>query len=360
MPNGNLGGGDGSQATPYLIYDPYDLNALRNKPSTSMVYVKFMDDIDFTDTPYALDFPTIRMSANTATNTAYDFVSIDGNNKTIRNFKQNGSGDNYKGLFARITAEYIKNLSLINCSLGGTNGFAEVIISDLIDNLVITGVAPTSQTFHGLAYTVGGYTGAMIRIQNCTIALKIQGGSSTYNGYSFQTASNKTVYFFKCVSACNIYSTASGPGMSGFVGNVSANTTTFDSCISACRFVADNSTKAFGSSISVAGFHSSPNSAITFINCISKCEFIGSPPSTSSRMSPFSGNNGSSISQCYSLCRYDLQGSSVQIQGGMGKALFDYEVSGLPLSQFSDGASFGCTTAQLKSKSFLQSKGWTF
>lgn len=361
MPNGNLGGGSGSQENPYLVYDVYDLNALRGKPSESMIYIKFMADIDFSGTPYEGNFTSIRLSANTASATANDLITIDGNNKTIRNFKQIGSGDDYRGLFARVAGYQIVNLSLVNCCLGNSNGFAYFISADLIDNLKIDGVAPTNQTFHGLAYTVAGYSGVPVNIQNCIIALKITGSASTYNGYFFQTSSGKTANIYKCVSACNIYCTnSSGPSLGGFVGNVSANTVAFDSCISACKFVADNASQSFGSSSGIAGYHSSSNVSVSFVNCISKCEFIGKPPSTATRMSAFSANNGSYVSQCYSISQYNFFGATTTIQGGMGRAFFDYEVSGLPLSQFTDGTTHGCTTAQLKSRAFLESKGWTF
>ena len=122
MPNGNLGGGTGTQENPYEVWDIDDLNSLRglSNSSASRIFVNFKADIDFsTDSGYRSNFDTIRFGNNTSGTSNWDFVNIDGEGHTLYNFRQNGTSTTASvGLFRFINGS-IKNLTFQNCHIQG-------------------------------------------------------------------------------------------------------------------------------------------------------------------------------------------------------------------------------------------------
>jgi hypothetical protein len=367
MANGDLGGGIGTLESPFEIWDVYDLNALRGKPTSSAapIYVNFKADIDFAGSPFEAHFPTVRFGNDTATANSFDFVNIEGENHSIRNFKQTGNSNDVCGLFGPLNGE-IKNLSIINCDVNYTGNsvscgiLCRTLKSKKIENIRITGTITHQGYAGGIAYNIAAVDAVTpCVIQDCVINVKAVGkGSNGFNGYCFSTSGSMTYQFFRCVSACNFYSESAGANLGGFVGN-SAGTMVIDSCISQCKFTILTAAQQFTGT--VAGYRATTNSiTMSFKNCISKCRFEGKPPSTANNLAPFAPTYTSNAVQCYSICEYDLKDSAAKIRGGgEGAILFDWEVSGLPLERFSDSAN-AVTTAQLQDRAFLEGKGWTF
>ena len=135
MPGGNLGGGTGTQLSPYQVWDLADLNALRGKAnsSASPIYVNFKADINFADEAnYRNNFDTIRFGNNTSNTNNWDYVNIDGEGHTLYNFKQNGTSTTASvGLFRYINGS-IRNLKFQNCSIQGNVSATRAV---LVQNL---------------------------------------------------------------------------------------------------------------------------------------------------------------------------------------------------------------------------------
>ena len=375
MPNGNLGNGLGTQASPFELWDVLDLDALRGKPNSidNRIFIRFKADIDFRNSPFADLFTTIRFGNNLVSTSAWDFVDIDGEGHSLRNFRQIGASVDCCGLFRYVDGN-IRNLN-IHCkshyAFGSvqTGILAQFARSALIENINIIGSALIE------ANTVSGLIGSLQQINNttptivtnCTVNLRVATSNTTsvsFFGFCqfMTTGAGHTVVFHKCVSANNIYCGTSGVNAGGFVGALSSNgNVTFDSCISECDFVSLTPVGQFTGI--VAGYRAATGAMSTqnYINCISKCSFDGMPPATVNNLAAFGPNTSwVTVTRSYAACKYDLRTSTANIRGGDGIFLFDWENSGLPLSRFTDGTVNGLTTAQLKSKEFMQSRGWMF
>lgn len=370
MPNGNLGGGLGTQSSPFEIWDVHDLNALRGLPTSNenRIYIRFKADIDFRVTPFADLFTTIRFANNLAATTAWDFVDIDGEGHTLRNFRQTGASIEGCGLFRYIDGS-IRNLN-IHCNshyaFGSVSSgvLAQFARTTLIENIKITGTLTVANTaVSGLVHTIHPINNTTpVLISNCIVNLRVDANAG-FNGFfgTMLAGAGNTVILHRCVSANNVYCGTANVTIGGFFSAASTNgTVILDSCISECYFAMLTEAQQFTGI--VAGFRAS-TAGITmqaYINCISKCKFDGMPPATANNMSAFAPNNIFTVVRCYAACQYDLKSSAANIRGGDGIALFDWEQSGLPFNRFTDGAAVGVTTEQLQSKSFLESRGWIF
>jgi len=364
MPNGNLGNGAGTQASPFEVWDIEDLNALRGIPTSAAnrVFIRFKADIDFRNTRHERHFPTIRFGNDTATANSWDFIDIDGEGHEIRNFRQIGDNADACGFFRAIDCT-LRNLSFVNVDIvttgsSITRGVVAVNMrSALVENVAVTGslfsMASSTNGFISSAVPLNATTPFILR--NCRIELAARCNGS-FSGFFF--SSSNIVEFHNCLSACTVLANATG-NLGGFVGNTSGQNLFF-SCISACRFIMITAAQQFSL---VAGFRATANSIVYMMrNCISMCRFEGIPPATANNISAFAPAHltAANAVECYSICQYDLRGSTANIRGGDGVIIFDWQNTGLPLNRFNDGTAVGVTTEQLQSRAFLESRGWVF
>ena len=383
MAMGNLGGGLGTQASPFEIWDVADLDALRGRSTSaaSPVFVNFKADIDFAP---RTNFDTIRFGNNTSGTNNMDFVHIDGEGHTLLNFRQSGTVATASvGLFRFITGS-IRNITVQNCDLRGNVGATRAVliqnfrVTDPVENIRIFGAMIDTSTVAannraGIATLVDtAVSGSPVVFNNCHVGLRVS-VSTQFSGFCSRQGGNYT--FINCISSCEITVTGSTTNghCTGFIGLISQaiNDTgvyVFDACVSDCTFTCTNATGRFPGVVSGYRTRGSgttqTGSASTFTNCISRCHFDGEPDSIrTSDIASFApvGMHRGSISQCYSISTYNLRGSLANIFGGADAVIFDFENSGLPLSRFIDGSEMGLTTNQMQSEAFLTgNRGWVF
>ena len=367
MPNGNLGGGTGTQTNPFQVWDVADLNALRGKPTsaTNRTYIRLKADIDFRGSANERHFPTLRFGNDTAVANSWDFIDIDGEGHTIRNFRQIGNDANACGFFSTLDGS-IRNLSFVNVDLVITDRaiHAGVLGRNIrggpVENIVVSGSVFSVNSVAGLINTLTTINNTTpFIVSGCQVGL-VARCEGSFSGFNFSTNLSSIVEYRNCISTSTVYSASASANLGGFVGNTSGQNRFFN-CISACRFIMITAAGQFTGT--VAGYRATTNSiTYSFRNCISMCLFDGLPPSTVNNMAAFAPNSLTTANtvECYSICRYNLRTSTANIRGGDGVIIFDWQNSGLPLSRFNDGATVGVTTAQLQSRAFLQARGWVF
>lgn len=175
-----LGGGNGSQDSPYLIKTARDLNNLSKYVNTILLdtngkTVKLENDIDCSS---LTDYEPIgyRKYAQGLTDDPAFMGTFDGNNKTISNLEYNsnvllyinGNPDGI-GLFSYLSGT-LKNLTLDHCELGG--GYSDGGITDflpqsgLIDHCTIS-----NSTISNNYGRIGGFVGySEGTVQYCTLS----------------------------------------------------------------------------------------------------------------------------------------------------------------------------------------------
>ena len=107
------GSGSGTENDPYLIFNPIQLNQIRNFQNNSGVYFKLMADIDLTEfledeNPMQGWLPISSFCG-----------TLDGNGKKISGLWVNRPNNDNNGLFASISSTTIKNLKIVDCSING-------------------------------------------------------------------------------------------------------------------------------------------------------------------------------------------------------------------------------------------------
>lgn len=131
--------GDGTALSPYLVYTPYDLDAIRNNLSATY---KVMNNIDMTDVTWT----PIASFAGT----------FDGNGKTIKGIVVVSAEDTAGGLFSTCTGATIKDLTLRDSSVSA-NKCAGGIVGETSNNTVITDVVS-----YATVTANNGYAGGIV------------------------------------------------------------------------------------------------------------------------------------------------------------------------------------------------------
>jgi len=194
--------GSGTQADPYIISTPSDLDSIRN--SSSFNYYELANDIDLSSwgnwTPIG------------------DFVGqLDGKGYKILNMTITGS--NYVGFFGSITVTTSNNFIVKNL------GF---------ENATVNATSSISGILGGYLNIVGGL------IENCY-------STGQVNGYSYASGFigrvNNTTVVKNCYSTANV--DASSSNAAGFIAVIYNDTTTVENCYSTGQVTA-NDDSAYG------------------------------------------------------------------------------------------------------------------
>ena len=113
------GSGSGTESDPYLIFNPIQLNQLRNFLGQSNVYFKLMNNIDLTE---FLEDENPTQGWQPVGSSSSSFCGIlDGNGKTISGLWINRSDENYVGFLGKISGAQIKNLNVEAISVSGND-----------------------------------------------------------------------------------------------------------------------------------------------------------------------------------------------------------------------------------------------
>ena len=154
MANGNFGGGDGTELTPFLVEDAYDLNAVRNNLSA---HYKQTADIDLNI--YSTGEGWIPIGQETV-----EFTGVyDGDGYNIVNLWSDSLAG-YGGLFGKANGAKFKNINLKNVIIvsaasnymGGLVGYAVNMTEDSIYNCHVSGVINESNSYK---MYIGGVVG---------------------------------------------------------------------------------------------------------------------------------------------------------------------------------------------------------
>ena len=176
---GNMGGGDGEQATPYLIEDPNDFQVFCN-PANALTYwaegVHTRLECNLDLDPAATGLPVY------PTSVIGDFYGIfDGNDFVISNLTI-VSGDNNLGLFGEITGglAQVRNLGIENASVTGEGGaaFIGALCGHKDGGIIVNCYSTGSVTGSGSSESVGGLCGKNYKgsIRNSYSTCSVTGG----------------------------------------------------------------------------------------------------------------------------------------------------------------------------------------
>ena len=148
------GTGSGTSSDPYLIFNPIQLDQVRNFLGKTGVYFKMMADIDLTQ--FIQDnYPTQGWLPIGNSSSAFK-GEFDGNGKKITNMTINRPTTDYLGLFGNVHAATIKNLT-IQGEIKGQNHIGGAVGSVKVAS-TITNVT-TYVNISGSSY-IGGVAGS--------------------------------------------------------------------------------------------------------------------------------------------------------------------------------------------------------
>ena len=133
------GSGSGTESDPFRIFDPAELDQMRNFLNQEGVYFKLMDNIDLTnwinDNNPTEGWQPIGISTSPFKGT------LDGNNKTISGLDIKRASTEYIGLFGYLNNATIKNLSIQGGEIVGSNytgGLAGLANRSVINDVNLT------------------------------------------------------------------------------------------------------------------------------------------------------------------------------------------------------------------------------
>lgn len=181
MANGNFGGGNGTEANPYLVEDAYDLDAIRQFIGDSKRYFIQVNDIDMSGFG---NFVPIGNSYSDTYSISIDYKGMGHKiyNLYIDNSHSTGSEETKTALFGSVKGDsFITNLGIENCNIIGN-------------------YASFANTAPLVAYTVHKIT-----IKNCYATGTVKGGSA-----GGLVGGNNDLYLENCYSSCDVYTNFGG------------------------------------------------------------------------------------------------------------------------------------------------------
>ena len=342
MANGNFGGGDGTELTPFLVEDAYDLNAVRNNLSA---HYKQTADIDLN--VYSTGDGWIPIGQETV-----EFTGVyDGDGYEIRNLWCNNLVGN-NGMFGYIKdGVKLKNILLKNTILaragdytGGLVGRCENLSENAIVNCHVTGII---NELNINKRCIGGLVGEVNSINKTTIdncSFEGQVFSScvgTSSGEIGGLIGRKNTNLVRCWSKGSVIA-PSAAFVGGLVGSNSGNCGySYSLCnVQGGRYV--------------GGFVGTQGTG-AMLNCWSRGNVQGDM-----YVGGFVGTQHGTINRCYSTGF--VQGNSdvggfcgnLSGTGTIENSVWDIETSGQITSQ----GGIGKTTEEMKNKQTYLDMGW--
>ncbi|MBR6593039.1 MAG: InlB B-repeat-containing protein [Prevotella sp.] len=191
------GSGSGTESDPYLIFNPIQLNQLRNFLNQSGVYFKLMADIDLTEFIEDENPDQGWQPVGNSSSAAFKGI-LDGNGKTIKGLWIKRSSTNYVGFFGYTDGATISNVNIEVSTIEGKES--------------VGGVSGYSQ----------GST-----ISNCSFRGSVKGGNCV-GGYVGNSGNNMTL----SADTAIVDITGTGNSIGGFVGrNDAGNNLTISGCV---------------------------------------------------------------------------------------------------------------------------------
>ncbi|MBN2211730.1 MAG: carboxypeptidase regulatory-like domain-containing protein [Sedimentisphaerales bacterium] len=181
--NGDMGGGDGSEASPWLIQDFTDFQEFADDSDYWDDYSRLETDIDLTGITYTDAVIAPDISASSGFQGVAFTGSYDGNGHTILNLTISGviSNNWYLGLFGKIAVNSsISNLGIVNCDISGkegsywVGGMVGYIDGGSLNNCYVTGNISGDYRVGGL---IGGQWGG--EINSCCVFTNVNSGSNS-------------------------------------------------------------------------------------------------------------------------------------------------------------------------------------
>lgn len=205
------GSGAGTESDPYLVFNPIQLNQLRNYLNKTGVYFKLMNDIDLTEF-IDDEYPSQGWLPIGTSSSPFKGI-LDGNGKTISGLWINRGGTDYVGFFGYISGT-VKNLAIKGNTVVGTNyvGFLAGYSSGRFENSTLEGNV-TGNTY------VGGCSGSDGNFTNVSSKVNVRGWSDHVGGL----AGNNGV-FMDCTVQCEyVRGDSYVGGLSGSTGSELSN-----------------------------------------------------------------------------------------------------------------------------------------
>lgn len=191
------GSGSGTESDPYLIFNPIQLNQLRNFLNQSGVYFKLMADIDLTEFLEDENPDQGWQPVGNSSSAAFKGI-LDGNGKTIKGLWIKRSSTNYVGFFGYTDGATISNVNIEVSTIEGKES--------------VGGVSGYSQ----------GST-----ISNCSFRGSVKGGNCV-GGYVGNSGNNMTL----SADTAIVDITGTGNSIGGFIGyNYAGNNLTISGCV---------------------------------------------------------------------------------------------------------------------------------
>jgi hypothetical protein len=365
--------GAGTEAEPYLISTPEQLNIIGIFPDEWAKFFRLENDIDlsaFTGT----QFNRIGVSSDKPFSGTFE-----GNGNIISNLTYTTTAAvSNAGLFSRINGATIRNLGVLNANIstGGFGNIAGGLVGSLyngtITNCYSTGTVAASYIAGGL---VGQLWSGTITITNCYSTCSVSASDSA-GGLVGDVSQDGTITITNCYStgAVTAYSPSMPVNAGGLAGRLgSSGTKIITNCYSTGAVTASSP-----SAPAYAGGLVGWQCVGAIKNCYSTGAVTASSPSAPAYAGGLVGqqiyytNTIPSIEKCYSTGKVTATGNSVCKGGFIGYAsstitacFWDKDTSGLTIGIGRSGGVpssgvIGKTTAEMKTLSTFTSAGWDF
>jgi hypothetical protein len=247
--NSGTGGGSGSEADPFLVYDVSSLQKVGSGTDGWTLDAHYMQTADI-DLASVSNWTPIGEEKSPFTG------SYDGNGKTISNLKINAQTESIQGLFGYIdSGAVVKNVGLVNCTIVGSSAVGGVVGyngNGTVQNCYVIGnLSVYSVDDYGFAGGVVGYN-SRGSVQDCYATGSVSAYSVNSSGFAGGVAGYNRGTIQNCYATgkvlCDCYNSYVG-------GVVAYNMGTLQSCY-ATGSVSGNSTIDYTLVGGVVGYNS--------------------------------------------------------------------------------------------------------
>lgn len=217
--------GAGTLEDPYLICTASQLNDIGLNQIGWDKHFKLMGDIDLSGVTYN---PIGIYTSSPSVDTPFSGV-FDGNNLTISNLSLTVNDINSSaGMFMKISGGEVKNLTLSNVNVVGTNqgtgAIAGIITSSAVTNVSISGSVSGNNYVGGVAGVNLTTAGSQSIISDSSSAVNIIAtGNSSGGIVGLSNGSNNTALIQRCLSSGTITGFDNVGGLVGYIFGQSTN-----------------------------------------------------------------------------------------------------------------------------------------